>query len=111
MAKLGKIETEKVKAFENPNKVEYANDTCYICDEKFLYPSDHDNLGKCPTCIDKDFCDSCENVFNEKELTENGKMEYECKECYQPKCGSCNEDVEKDGMFCCKECHELQYEE
>ena len=107
---LGKIATEKVKAYENPNNVNYNNDTCYVCDDKYLYPSDHDNIGKCPSCVDLDICYNCEGEFKEKELIEDRDGEYKCKECHQPLCGSCNEEVDLHGDYCCKECYELQFE-
>lgn len=62
-------------------------------------------LGKIATKkVEADYCDTCGELVPKSTLKENGYCELECEECYQPKCMSCTEDVEEDGMFCSQSC-------
>jgi len=103
MAKLGKIKTAKVKG---------AN--CEQCDRLVaeitlsVKPDagwKFDGLKVCRECLSKEECDMCDNIIEEKELTEDRGGNFCCKECYQHTCGFCANDIENDASYCSSECN------
>lgn len=109
MVKLGKIKTKKIKAYPKINEEDYVKKICDICDEEFMAQAD--NVYKCPTCKEQDWCRVCDVVYEESELKVDNEGDYICDSCFVPKCMNCNEEVDEDGQYCSKDCYKEYWAE
>ena len=81
---------------------------CEHCKSEYLSQCDiPEETTFCPLHTDYEYCDSCENTFNKKEMQTDNDEDLYCNECFNPKCIECGEAIvdKKDDSFCSQQCY------